>query len=194
MKIEKLKHNPTAPSIVEFMKRALPPSLRVKGFPEGYGTQYFVVLPGLFNPARVARLDDFQSSAVVELLHPQYLSDFESLCERYERETGCRVTLRYWEASETPRESAPPQPAATEDEFPALDPAYVDTPAEAVEPVTHKRRKAHAEPVKRTVTNDGDLSYSIAIAGLSGSSTLGAQLGGSMIGGIAGAGMTTGSE
>lgn len=99
MKIEKLKAEKRC-ELWEFFRENLPPSLRVAKYGNGYGQVMFVRIKERSIASYLKLLD--QGIAIVrdeevELFHPEYFSDFEDICRRYEMVTGKEVTLRYWE-------------------------------------------------------------------------------------------------
>lgn len=80
-----------------FFQKHLPSSLVAKDRVNGYGRDYSIELPKThwFNlPDVVARVYETH----VELFRPEYFSDFEDICKRYEQETKEEVTLKFWES------------------------------------------------------------------------------------------------
>ena len=98
MIVERLSVNPHGPSVSSFMRANLPPALTVKREYCGYAAHDYIVTRKVFGAEKIASIADcLNGSTVVELLHPQYLSDLTALCESFEAATGRKVVLRYWE-------------------------------------------------------------------------------------------------
>lgn len=78
-----------------------PRGLRVSRCTSGYGEIYCLELKikslasyiPFTNP--VAQIHD----DVIEVFHPQYMSDIEDLVRAYEKETGREVLVKYWESA-----------------------------------------------------------------------------------------------
>ena|SRR5687767_3184215 len=98
MKVEKLPANGRHPALWEFARDHLPSSLRATCTSDGYGSIYAIEVrePGLLNLLRSGIATVGREE--IELRHPEYFSDFEDLCRKYEAATGREVTLRFWES------------------------------------------------------------------------------------------------
>ena len=102
MNIEKIDKD-TTPGLYAFIKLNLHhSSLSPVKWNDGYGHSYGVKLSnekslreffGFEPKGIVARIDD----GMIELFYPEYFSDFELICKKYEEKYGKEVTLRYWE-------------------------------------------------------------------------------------------------
>ena len=99
MKIEKLSHRQSC-LLWEFCREHLPPSLQATVKTDGYGFKYGIKVVRENESWWRKMWDDGIATVTdreIELRHPEYFSDFESLCLAYEKQTGRSVTLRYWE-------------------------------------------------------------------------------------------------
>lgn len=88
-----------------FIKSELPASLTTLEIPVGYGYGKFIYRSD-YRRGFIDRFFDRIGDAVaqvdgteVELFHQEYFSDFEALCQKYERNTGYNTHLKYWEAA-----------------------------------------------------------------------------------------------
>ena len=99
MRIERVPVQ-TAYALYIFIGQHLPPSLKAVQYTTGNGIFYCVkrkdlasyLLPFPFDMAvRVASIENDK----IELLQPQYVSEFQNIIAKYEAETGKEITLRY---------------------------------------------------------------------------------------------------
>ena len=101
------------PNLFLWLSRNLPSSLRAMAVPQGYW-QCHCIYNVSHAPSRLSNiLGQNKGDPIAEiygteisLYHPQYFSDFEDLLRRFEAETGCETTLRYWDADKAKRQSA----------------------------------------------------------------------------------------
>ena len=92
-----------------WIRANLPASLVGKEILQGYAIGQYIyrrgyrrgVLDTVFE--REGEAIAFVGLNSLELLYPEYFSDFEDLCRRYEAETGEEITFKYWES---PKKSA----------------------------------------------------------------------------------------
>ena len=104
MKLVKMMNGFTVPPLWLFMQEHLPPSLLAIKMDDGYGEVFGVKVKANTVAARLPVIEWFQDRIAtvwhdrVELMHPQYFSDFEAVIQQYEAEYGKEVEFRYWEA------------------------------------------------------------------------------------------------
>ena len=83
------------PSLFEFAKNRLPPSLVAKERSEGYGYGYYIYqrdhVPWLLRGDPVAEIE----GAMIRLFHHNYYSDMEALALAYEEDSGHETAIRY---------------------------------------------------------------------------------------------------
>jgi hypothetical protein len=99
MKIERLKHGQDH-ELWRFFREHLPSSLRACKRSDGYGGVYEIEVKerSLASYVPFSRGIATVSDDTVELRHPEWFSDFEDICKRYEKLTKRKVTLKYWES------------------------------------------------------------------------------------------------
>jgi hypothetical protein len=100
MKIEKMVDEW---ALWNFVRANLPSSLVPMKRGIGYGYVCFIYHHSS-TPNLLQRMFGIEGDPIahvleesVELYEPQYFSDFEALCQKYESETKRKVTFRYWE-------------------------------------------------------------------------------------------------
>ena len=104
MKIVRLESGHEIPPLWLFMRNNLPPSLLAIKMDDGYGHVYGVKVKSNTLASRIPIIEWFKERIAtvgddrVELMHPQYYSDFEQIIAKYEEKYGREVEFRYWEA------------------------------------------------------------------------------------------------
>jgi len=104
MKIVKRDANKEC-NLWEFCKNHLPESMIARKRSSDYGMYYWIevfkrgdlsgypIINSFFN-GNIATISDDE----IELRAPEYFSDFEDICRKYEKQTKKEVKLIYWES------------------------------------------------------------------------------------------------
>ena len=104
MKVERVRD---VPPLYRFVQTRLPKTLEARILSDGYGCVCTVhVIAEEAGDGWWAWFKRMSSRGIatvydhtLELRRPEYFSDFETICQDYENQTGKEVTLRYWESA-----------------------------------------------------------------------------------------------
>lgn len=104
----KIKRHEKSGNLWPWVQQYLPNSLRAEEVAIGYGYRH-VVYRARYKRSLADKILENAGDVVadisgttVELYCPEYFSDFEDICKKFEEHTGCTSTLEYWES---PRKS-----------------------------------------------------------------------------------------